>query len=153
VDQNTGKPADNKTPAGQEQQVTALDLPAQAAAWGRKHGLILWDDLIQGKSIDVANPSSTSGIWITNPGTGSVYVLTPQKPLQDQQIRIEVGVKGVQNQVALFVDGKKIASLTEAPYQAWWTLSPGKHQIWAQSAGADKNVITSPVIEINVQSE
>ena len=153
VDAESGRLADDRTPPDRLLEVTALDLPAQAAPWARQNGLILWDDLISGMTDGVTGPDAETGVWITSPGAGSVYVLTSKKPRQDQQILIEAAVKGNQDRMVIYVDGSPLADFSAPPYRAWWPLSPGKHLIWAQTTDSAGNTLTGPSVEINVMDE
>jgi hypothetical protein len=54
------------------------------------------------------------------------------------------------NQVTLWVDDVQISRLDDAPYQAWWTLTPGIHRAWAEGILPDGRQVASPVVSFIV---
>jgi penicillin-binding protein 1C len=153
IDINTGRLADDQTPPQQRSAITALDLPAQAAPWARQRGLILWADLLTGQSVGSVPQSNQKGLVLVSPAAGSIYFLSPKLPAQDQQLHVEATGEAGLGQVTLFVDGSPLAQDAAPPYQAWWPLSVGTHQFWAQAVMPDGRFITSPVVEISVQGK
>jgi membrane carboxypeptidase/penicillin-binding protein PbpC len=153
LDKTNGRPANSLTAPENIEQVTALDLPPQAVPWARERGLPVWSDLINGQSTAQPGQPGETGLVLVTPGNGAVYVLTPRLPADDQQMRIEASGNGFVGAVTLYLDGKVLARVDSPPYQAWWPLQAGKHQIQAQAQDTNGKTISSPAVEINVLGE
>ena len=55
----------------------------------------------------------------------------------NHRIRVEaVGEAGL-SQVTLWMDGNLVDSFYQRPYQVWWPLAVGRHEVWAE--GLDQN--------------
>jgi membrane carboxypeptidase/penicillin-binding protein PbpC len=160
VDRSTGRLATATTPPDQRLQRLALDLPPQAYPWARSQGLLLYADLTGVVSGKPEQPSALAqvssppvpvpSLVLLSPAEGSVFRLSDALTAQAQRIRLEAASDLELVQVTLWVDGKQIASLESAPYQAWWTLTPGLHRAWAQAILADGGEISSPVVSFTV---
>jgi hypothetical protein len=95
-------------------------------------------------------PVPVPSLVLLSPAEGGVFRLSYALTAQAQRIRLEAASDLELVQVTLWVDGKQIASLESAPYQAWWTLTPGLHRAWAQAILADGGEISSPVVSFTV---
>jgi membrane carboxypeptidase/penicillin-binding protein PbpC len=122
-----------------------LNLPAEVQAWARSQGLLLMDD---------ANtlPSGTSELTLTSPVDNTTYRITPDLDLSAQQLAVSTLTVPGLSKVTFFVDGSALTTVSASPYQAWWTLSPGTHQFWAEgvTVGGERiksNVVTVTVVE------
>jgi hypothetical protein len=77
--------------------------------------------------------------------------LSPTFDAGAQRILIEaVGEPGLR-EVTLFVDGQPLATLSAAPYQAWWALTAGEHQVWAEGVGQDGERVASSLVTFTVE--
>lgn len=159
IDSATGELADPTTPAERQISLVVLDLPPQAYPWARSQGLTLLDDLTktaQKQSIfepgDQANRSRQSApLLIVSPASQSIYRLASDTPAASQQIHIEaVGEQGL-SEVVLIIDGQSIGNFNAMPYEGWWQLVPGKHQVWAEARNASGEMITSQVVTFEVK--
>lgn len=84
------------------------------------------------------------------PPDRSLYRLDPELDAAFQRLRLEaVGEAGLQN-VSLWVDGQELARFSEPPYQTWWLLQSGEHQVWAQAVRASGESITSQAVNFTV---
>jgi membrane carboxypeptidase/penicillin-binding protein PbpC len=167
VDAETGALAQPDGPPERRRRTLALDLPPQAFAWARSHGLTLYTDLQRaataqaGASGDTDSPElpvavapqtdAAAALHLISPAAGSRFRLSAMLPAQDQRIRVEavgpVDLRGL----LLFIDGRQVARFTAAPYAAWWPLAPGQHRAYAQATLPDGAIITSPEIVFSVE--
>jgi hypothetical protein len=53
--------------------------------------------------------------------------------------------------LSFWVDGQRLASLANDPYQAWWTLSKGVHQAWVQTILESGETLTSEIVTFEVK--
>jgi len=60
-----------------------------------------------------------------------------------------VGEPGLR-EVRFWVDGALVARLTLAPYQAWWALQSGVHQVWAEAIRESGESVLSEVVRFTV---
>jgi hypothetical protein len=122
-----------------------LNIPVEARDWARSQGLPLLDD---------ANGSSdsTSGLTLTSPTDNTTYRITPDLDLSAQQLALSTLAGTNFTQVTFFVDGSALTTLSEPPtsYQAWWTLSLGTHQFWAEGVTSSGETVKSNVVTVTV---
>ncbi|OGO34521.1 MAG: penicillin-binding protein 1C, partial [Chloroflexi bacterium RBG_16_57_11] len=138
VDLNTGKLASQATPPEQSLRRVALDLPPQAYPWARAQGLSLYADLIStalaGRSEQPSPEQSSSQIApdqsliLLSPASGGIFRLSPTIEAGAQRIRLEAATDLGLTDVTLWVDEAQISRQDSAPFQAWWTLTPGVHR-------------------------
>ncbi len=145
IDALTRSPATDSTPPDRRESITVLDLPVEAQPWARSQGLPLLVDY-SGKNIS----TQTDSLVLVSPRPNTTYQITPNLEPSAQQLLLEaVAGQGISN-VTFWVDGKLLASVSESPYQAWWPLSAGEHQIWVQGVNASGETIKSDVVTITV---
>jgi penicillin-binding protein 1C len=160
IDTLTNALADDSTPNERLRSITALNLPVEAQSWARKQGLPLLADYslsLDSGSVTVAPlteqaPNSTALI-LFSPHPNTTYRMDPNFDPSAQQLQIEVTVGQGVSQVTIWVDGNLFATVSSPPYQAWWTLSAGEHQFWAEGVNANGETVKSNVVTINVLDE
>ena len=57
------------------------------------------------------------------------------------------------SQITFWVDGNLLTSVSESPFQAWWPLIVGTHQLWAQGVNASGETVRSDTVTITVIGE
>jgi hypothetical protein len=45
--------------------------------------------------------------------------------------------------VTIMLDGEPLAMHEEPPFEAWWTLAVGEHQVWADGFNAEGEPLSS----------
>ncbi|MBN1147609.1 MAG: penicillin-binding protein 1C [Anaerolineales bacterium] len=157
IDRATGLLADENTPLDRRVRRVVLDLPPQAQPWARAQGLALYQDYLPsgmlGSSSSFSAPSSDASapLRLVSPPQGSAYRLSSSFDAGAQRILIEaVGEPGLL-EVTLIVDGQPLATLSAAPYQAWWTLAAGEHQAWAECLRQDGKRMVSEIVMFFVE--
>ena len=158
VDRLTGMPADASTPPERRSAQTVLDLPPQAGPWAHAQGLKLITDLLpnpldSGENLEPMGNSiqPDAPLRLVSPAQGSIYRLDPGYDPDAQRVLVEaVGEAGLQD-VSLWVDSNLIARFDQGPYQAWWQISPGTHQAWAQGRRANGEQVSSEQVTFEVK--
>lgn len=140
IDTLTGLPADSSTPVERQEERLYLDLPPQAHEWAREQGLPLLADL-QGASLDPVHEDEP--LHIVSPDPNTIYRITPEIPLESQQLRfVAVGPLGAHD-VTIMLDGEPLETLAEPPFEEWWILAVGEHQVWAEGFDGNDNPLDS----------
>jgi membrane carboxypeptidase/penicillin-binding protein PbpC len=153
IDRSTGGLATEATPTDRRLRRVVLDLPPQAYPWARDQGLPLYADLASPAFAGAQEQSPSapaSSLVLLSPSTGGIFRLSPSLAAQAQRLRLEAASTAQLAQVSLWVDGVLISRLDHAPYLAWWELTPGLHQAWAQAMLPDGQQITSPMVSFTV---
>lgn len=153
LDQSTGMLAGPETPPGRTIQKVVLNLPPEAQAWAHSQGLTLLSDV---ENTPAAGSGASSGpsaapIQLTSPDPNAIFRLAPDLPTDQQKIAIQAAGEAGLKEVTLWVDGNMIARLITAPYQTWWSLTPGSHQAWAEATRQNGEKVTSAMISFSVR--
>ena len=52
--------------------------------------------------------------------------------------------------MTFFLDGQILERFNGQPFETWWQLFPGTHQVWAEGTRASGEIITSQVVTFEV---
>lgn len=149
-DSLTGELADDTTPLERRVERVYQVLPQEAQDWAQKHG--------------IEQPSA--GIFPVNPQDGdqreslrlllpdpyTVYQLTPLTPLESQRIRFVAAVPPETRSITFWLDGQKVASVSNDPWSIWWELIPGQHTLNVSALMQDESTQISAPISFTVIS-
>ena len=80
----------------------------------------------------------------------AVFYLSSALPLQTQRILLQVVNGEPYQDVTIWLDDRPLITLPHPPYQVWWPLEPGPHQLVVTGLAPDGNTITSPAILFTV---
>lgn len=150
VDILTGRPADDSTPPERRRTVTAFNLPLPLRDWARAQGWLLLADLIPEE--DPQQPSSAE-LLLLSPPPFAEYRLDPGFDPTAQQLLLEAAAGPDIVEVSFYVDGRLLAAVDTAPFQAWWPLAEGEHTIWAVGRTAGGATVTTPSVTITVHAD
>jgi 1A family penicillin-binding protein len=153
LDATTGRLAGPDTPPDRTIKKVVLDLPPEAQPWAHTQGLTLLSDIQNAYQPGISTTLQPAAlpIQLTSPDPNATFRLAPDMPADQQKIAIQaVGEAGL-SQVSLWVDGNLLAQVGSTPYQAWWTLTLGSHQAWAEAVRANGEKVTSPVVSFSVR--
>jgi penicillin-binding protein 1C len=180
IDTLTNTLATDSTPTERRKSITALNLPVEAHPWAREQGLPLLTDFpVDSGSVAVAPwrhllPSlreqscpdtqqctscgarcqgAPDAILLLSPPPNTTYRLDPNFDLSAQQIPIEVAVGRGISEVTLWFDGHVWITFDSPPYQAWWALSAGEHQFWAEGLTEEGQKVKSEPVTITVVNQ
>ncbi len=154
LDTATGQQADDSTPGERRITDLVLNLPPAAENWARANGLRLLEDTLPADSAShqaFSADGAPVALVVINPPPGSIYQIARGIPLESQQLRLEVqGLSGTRD-VRIIIDGQVAARIPVSPFEAWWTMTPGEHQIWAEAVGQNGQYIASQKIIFSVK--
>ncbi len=171
IDVATGLPATPDTPRDRVETRVFLLLPAEAREWARDNGIpqltmnntaplpgsageqMTNTALLPGSANEQsAINTQQSAIRITRPDSGTIYRLTPQTPIETQQIPVQaIAADGVTlRSLTLLVDGQSIGEFTVSPARAFWRLRPGAHTITARLVDEQGQTFESDPVRIAV---
>ena len=171
IDVATGLPATPDTPRDRVETRVFLVLPAEAREWARDNGIpqltmnntaplpgsageqMTNTALLPGSANEQsAINTQQSAIRITRPDSGTIYRLTPQTPIETQQIPVQaIAADGVTlRSLTLLVDGQPIGEFTVSPARAFWRLRPGAHTITARLVDEQGRTFESDPVRIVV---
>jgi len=86
---------------------------------------------------------------LISPTPNTTYRITPNLDLSAQQLSVEAVASQGFSKVTIYADGDPLQTFSAPPYQAWWTLSAGEHQFWAEGI-ADNKIVTSNAVNVVV---
>ncbi len=152
IDALTNSLADDLTPPDRRKSIVALNLPVEAQPWARTQGLPLLVDFQQNAVSQRPAPfqGNASALMLVSPSPNTTYRITPKLDLSAQQLSVEAVASQSFSKVTIYADGNPLQTFSSTPYQAWWTLSAGQHQFWAEGRTASGETTTSGIITITV---
>lgn len=154
LDALTGRLATAATPPEDQQEVLVLDLPPEAAPWARQAGYRLWDEVQVQTAPSVANTAvaeaNNTPVRLLAPAPRTVYQLSPQLPAEHQRIRLEAISDVPLTAVTFYVNNVALGSVENRPYELWWPLAPGQHQLTAVGTTAEGETFISTAVDITV---
>ena len=145
IDALTNSIASDLTPPDRRKSIVALNLPVEAQPWARAQGLPLLVDFQQNTDSNQAN-----SLALISPTPNTTYRITPNLDLSAQQLSVEATASQSFSKIIIYVDGKVLATFSNPPYQAWWTLSAGEHQFWAEGVTSNGEAIKSDIVTVTV---
>jgi len=159
LDSQSGLIATAQTPPERWSTQVVLDLPAQAQPWARQQGLLLYTDLIGDTNSELAqgevNPLDADQptlLRMVSPAAYSTFRLSESMQAEAQRIRLEAVSSVELRSVTFWVDGELVARLDEPPYQTWWTLTAGQHQVWAEAERENGEIVSTEPVVITVET-
>lgn len=152
IDTDTMCYASETTAQGKRARRVVLNLPPEAAPWARSQGLSLAEDFACEQRVDFF-AADVERLRIIAPDDRSVFQLSPAQPLESQRLRIEAVSGEPLREVKLWLDGELLAEIEGTPYIAWWTLSLGLHQVWAEGVADSGERVVSETVYFEVLAE
>ncbi|HLA42255.1 MAG TPA: hypothetical protein VJZ27_02400, partial [Aggregatilineales bacterium] len=142
----TGLLADENTPEENREERVYLVLPPEARDWAARQGIPA--PPIGAQIVGYEDQP----VRLLNPDPFTVFQLTPVMPLVSQRIRLQVAVPARTESVVYVMDGEEIALADTAPFEIWWQLLPGRHEIRAGATLDTGETVHSDAIEFRVNS-
>jgi len=154
IDAATGQLADASTPPERIIERVMLVLPAEALEWARENDVETGNALLAatGRQQQANVLARHSELYLTHPDAGTVYQISPVTPPETQRIAVSAQAgDGIQlASLSLWADDRLIATFTEPPYRAMWTLEPGTHVFTARGVDYSGRELISPAVTITV---
>lgn len=144
LDRRTGLLADEHTPVEDREERVYLVLPPEAEDWARRQGI---PEPPVGAQL-VGRDDVPARLLSPDPYT--VFRLTPLLPEEAQRIRLTVATPAQTQQVSYWLDDELLAVVDEEPFDHWWPLYPGEHDLYAVVALADGRTITTDSVPFRV---
>jgi len=144
IDKRTGLLADDTTPAEDREERVFLVLPPEAREWGLQQGIPqppVGAQLVGGETIPAR---------LLSPDPYTMFRLTPLLPDESQRIHLTISVPTHTEKVDYWLDGSLLATITQAPFDHWWPLYPGDHELYAVVTLADGSTITTDSVPFRV---
>ena len=149
VDTRTGLLAAADTNPAYLEQKLVLDLPPEFHVWARAQGLPLLLDL-QRVGGEVAAAVEIPTLALAYPDPNAVFYLSSSLPREAQRILLQVVNGEPYRHVTIWLDDQELSTFSQPPYQVWWTLAPGEHQLRVTGLAADGTPISSPITHFTV---
>ncbi|MBC8098554.1 MAG: transglycosylase domain-containing protein [Armatimonadetes bacterium] len=152
IDQATGLLADADTPSHRRLSQTFIVLPAEAQAWGAANGIRQppQDTAFSPSPSPLARGEPPAALRLLSPAPYVVYQQTPTLPDAAQRVRLSAAVPPGTQQVVYQLNGQPVATVTSAPFAAWWGLQLGDYDVTAVATLADGTQQTSAPVRFSV---
>ena len=124
----TGQLADNSTPADERVQKVFAVLPQEARDWGLRNGIPLPPS---GAAVRVTD--KTDALRLLAPDPYTIFQLSPILPAATQRLRLTVGAPPGTRSVTYVLDGQAIGTAEASPWEVWWPLATGDHELVARA--------------------
>lgn len=145
IDTETGLIATDETSPERVREQTFLVLPQEARDWAIRKGLP--QPPIGAK---ILATDTTEGIRLLSPDPFTIYELSDLIPIDSQRLRLTVGTPPDTTEVLYVLDGQAIGKAYESPWNVWWTLEIGQHELWAIATLEDGTIQQSATIPFSV---
>jgi hypothetical protein len=88
---------------------------------------------------------------VISPGDHARFKIDQSQDINSQRLHIEAVSAIDLSEVKIWLDNQLVASLSEPPYELWWTLVPGNHTCWAEGVSNNGEAIISPATSFVVE--
>ena len=144
IDRRTGLLADVHTPLTEQEERVYLVLPPEAQDWARRQG-------IPQPPVDVhILAGEEAPVRLLSPDPYTIFQLTPRVPAETQRIRLRIVVPADAERVVYRMDGELVAESEAAPFDAWWVLSSGEHELSAEVSLRDGRTLAAEPVPFRV---
>ena len=145
IDRLTGALAEDDTPPERRIERVFAVLPQEARDWGRRNGIPLPPT---GAAVQVTDKES--GLRLLAPDPYTIFQISPLMPVESQRLRFTVGAAPGTESVTYTLDGAMLGVVDESPWEVWWTLAQGDHELVATAVMADGSTATSAAVPFTV---
>ncbi len=145
IDSLTGALADNSTPPERRVQRVYAVLPQEARDWGLRNGIPL-----PPTDAPVRVTDRTTGLRLLAPDPYTIFQISPILPADTQRLRLTAGAPPGTESITYLLDGTALGTVDSSPWELWWTLQYGDHELVAQAQMADGTTQTSAAVPFSV---
>jgi membrane peptidoglycan carboxypeptidase len=149
VDRRTGEPAGSDVPDQFVVEKVFWAPPPELREWARERDIPL---AVRGET-EVADRGVEQPVCkLVSPDYGAAFEFAPGIPRDRQSIAVEAEVHAPDwpLRVTLYVDGRILATVSDPPYRATWTLEAGVHTFRAVAETRDGRLSRSEPVTIFV---
>jgi hypothetical protein len=79
-----------------------------------------------------------------------VFQVSPVTPIDTQRLRLTVGTPPGTESVTYLLNGRELGTVSNEPWELWWTLELGDHELIAQAVLNDGTTQISDPINFRV---
>jgi membrane carboxypeptidase/penicillin-binding protein PbpC len=147
IDTRTGLLATEDTPAEDRREEVFLVLPPEAREWAAREGIPAPPEdaiLVEGED--------QKPLRLLSPDPYTIFQLTPVTPSETQRIQIKTAAPPNTVEVRFWFDDVLVTTDTEAPFNTWWQLVSGDHQVWAEATLDTGEILQSDPIPFRVHA-
>ncbi|MCI0714133.1 MAG: transglycosylase domain-containing protein [Chloroflexi bacterium] len=148
IDSRTGELATEETPEEFRTQRAYLVLPPEARQWAAREGI----EPPPGDAVLVSRFGEDSEVRLLAPDSYTTFQLTPLIPYENQRILLSVVTPINTDSITYELDGEPIASLEDYPFEFWWELTPGQHELTAIATLTNGDTLLSRPVPFRVDS-
>ncbi len=144
LDKRSGLLADETTPPEDREQRVYLILPPEAQDWAIRQGIPqppVGAKIVGGETVPVR---------LLSPDPYTVFRLTPLLPADQQRIRLTIAVPTHTASVTYWLDGAELVVVADKPFDYWWVLQPGEHDLYAVATLDDGSTVTADTVHFRV---
>ncbi|RMG87018.1 MAG: hypothetical protein D6712_06405 [Chloroflexi bacterium] len=145
IDRRTGTLADENTPPEYRTAQVFIVLPQEARDWGMRHGI---RQPPAGALIQA--PDDDRSVRLLEPDPYTVFEVSPITPIETQRLRFTVGVPSSTQSVRYYLNDQLLSTVTQSPWDYWWSLAVGEYELVAEATLADGAVQRSAPIPFRV---
>jgi 1A family penicillin-binding protein len=145
IDRRNGLLADDDTPPEDRVSRVYVVLPQEARDWGIRNGL-----LPPPTGARVVEPDAGDALRLLEPDPYTIFQISPMLPIEAQRLRLTVGTPPGTQSVTYIMDGETLGTVDAAPWNLWWQLAYGEHELVAEATMADGTTQTSAPIPFRV---
>lgn len=146
LDARTGLLADATTPPDDRVERVYQVLPQEARDWALRNGI----PQPPVSTTRLVSSEADSRLRLLEPDPYTVFQISPILPAETQRLRLTVGAPPNTQSVTYQMDGVPLGTADSAPWDLWWTLEQGDHELVAQATLADGTTETSAPILFSV---
>lgn len=144
IDTATGLLAAASTPPERISEQVFVVLPPEVQEWAREKGIP------EIPNSNFQNPNS-SLLTLTSPDDATLYNISPRLPLESQQITFTAVSGAALKEVSFGLNGKVVATLTQPPYQYFWTLAPGRYELEVKGVTMKGETVSGGAVRFEVK--
>jgi penicillin-binding protein 1C len=145
IDRDTGLLADESTPPERRVEQTFIVLPQEARDWAVRNGI---RQPPMGALVEI--PDSDQSLRLLEPDPYTVFQVSPVTPIDTQRLRLTVGTPPGTESVTYLLNGRELGTVSNEPWELWWTLELGDHELIAQAVLNDGTTQISDPINFRV---
>ncbi len=145
IDRETGLLASDSTPPDRRVQRVYAVLPQEARDWGIRNGI---PTPPEGAPVTPTDRTNTLRLLAPDPYT--IFQISPMLPPETQRVRLTVGAPAGTRSVTYQLDGQAIGTVNASPWDMWWPLQYGDHQLAAVAQMQDGSTQTSAAVPFSV---
>jgi membrane carboxypeptidase/penicillin-binding protein PbpC len=145
IDRETGLLADDSTPPERRADEVFVVLPQEARDWAARNGI-----RTPPIGAQIVNTDRETGLRLLEPDPHTAFEISPITPVETQRIRLTVGAPPGTQAVTYVMDGEVLGTIEHEPWELWWTLEYGTHELVATAVLADGRLETSEAIPFRV---